>query len=96
METHCYLCTTPAGRVAFANLQKGLFASGIVAVDSGHNDYHTAEGRYEPFASLLNNDGFRVVDSNSPFTTEIGMRGYGGIPRCPLLAQSGHRPNDRF
>ncbi len=40
----------------------------VVAVDSAHNNYHTIAGRYEPFAALLRNDGFRVVDSRSAFT----------------------------
>jgi len=39
----------------------------IIAVDSGHNNYHTIENRYEPFAALLRNDGLRVVDSSTPF-----------------------------
>lgn len=42
----------------------------IIAVDSAHNNYHTVEGRYEPFALLLRNDGFRVFDSKSSFTTQ--------------------------
>jgi len=40
----------------------------VVAIDSGHSNFHTINGRYQPFASLLRNDGFRVVDSKSPFT----------------------------
>jgi len=40
----------------------------VVAIDSGHNNFHTIDGRYQPFASVLRNDGFRVVDFNSPFT----------------------------
>jgi hypothetical protein len=42
----------------------------VVAIDSGHNNFHTIDGRYQPFASVLRNDGFRVVDSNSPFTAD--------------------------
>jgi len=40
----------------------------VIAIDSGHNNFHTIDGRYQPFASVLRNDGFRVVDSKSPFT----------------------------
>jgi len=40
----------------------------VIAVDSAHNNFHPIDGRYEPFASLLRNDGFRVVDSKSAFT----------------------------
>jgi len=36
-----------------------------VAVDAAHNNYHTIEGRYGPFASVLRNDGFRVVSMRS-------------------------------
>lgn len=43
-------------------------AGPIVAVDSGHNNYHTIQDRYAPFAGLLRNDGFHVIDSPSPFT----------------------------
>jgi hypothetical protein len=42
----------------------------VIAVDSAHNNFHTIDGRYEPFASLLRNDGFRVVDSKPPFTAD--------------------------
>jgi hypothetical protein len=42
----------------------------IVAVDSGHNNYHTIDNRYERFASLVRNDGFRVVDFRSAFTAD--------------------------
>jgi hypothetical protein len=40
----------------------------VVAIDSDHNNFHTINGRYQPFASVLRNDGFRVVDSNTAFT----------------------------
>jgi hypothetical protein len=40
----------------------------VIAIDSAHNNFHTVDGRYQPFASLLRNDGFRVVDSKSVFT----------------------------
>ncbi len=42
----------------------------VVAVDSGHNNYHTIDNRYEPFAALLRSDGFRVVDFKSPFAAD--------------------------
>lgn len=38
-----------------------------VAVDRAHNNFHTATGRYEPFAHLLANDGYRVTSSDRPF-----------------------------
>ena len=45
-------------------------AGPLVAVDSGHHNYHTIDNRYGPFAALLRNDGFRVVDSKTPFTAD--------------------------
>ncbi len=41
-----------------------------VVVDGGHNNFHTAEGRYLPFAELLRRDGYRVGGSSSLFTAE--------------------------
>ncbi|WP_049758256.1 DUF4350 domain-containing protein [Phenylobacterium zucineum] len=32
----------------------------VVAIDAGHNNFHTAEGRYAPFAEVLRNDGYQV------------------------------------
>jgi len=31
-----------------------------VAIDEAHSNFHTAEGRYKPFAELLRRDGYRV------------------------------------
>jgi hypothetical protein len=46
----------------------------IVAVDSAHHNYHTIDNRYRPFASLLRNDGFRVVDTSARFTAKVLAR----------------------
>lgn len=35
-------------------------AGPVVQVDEAHNNYHTADGRYAPFARLLRRDGFVV------------------------------------
>jgi len=43
----------------------------VVAVDAAHNNYHTTEDRYAPFAALLRNDGFRVLDSKAAFTRDM-------------------------
>src|SRR5262245_33812588 len=32
----------------------------VVAIDEAHFNFHTASGRYEPFAKLLRNDGYTV------------------------------------
>ncbi|MEZ6022977.1 MAG: hypothetical protein R3C16_06095 [Hyphomonadaceae bacterium] len=41
-----------------------------VVIDGAHNNFHTADGRYSPFATLLRNDGFRVDGSEAPFSDE--------------------------
>jgi hypothetical protein len=41
-----------------------------VMVDGGHHNFHTADGRYLPFAELLRRDGYRVSGSTAPFTAD--------------------------
>jgi hypothetical protein len=40
----------------------------VVLVDEAHGNFHTATGRYLPFAEFLRRDGFVVRGSNAPFT----------------------------
>ncbi|HZI19419.1 MAG TPA: hypothetical protein VEY09_12570 [Pyrinomonadaceae bacterium] len=40
----------------------------VVALDEAHNNFHTASGRYLPFAELLRRDGYRVRASTEPFS----------------------------
>ncbi len=42
----------------------------IVLIDEAHFNYHTADGRYKPFAELLRRDGYVVRRLTSPFTAE--------------------------
>ncbi|MEO6254959.1 MAG: DUF4350 domain-containing protein [Ferruginibacter sp.] len=42
-----------------------------ILIDEAHNNYHTAEGRYKPFANLVANDGFIVTSGRTPFTREL-------------------------
>ncbi|HEV3467879.1 MAG TPA: DUF4350 domain-containing protein [Pyrinomonadaceae bacterium] len=42
----------------------------VVLVDEAHHNFHTASGRYQPFAELLRRDGYRVGPSKEPFTKE--------------------------
>lgn len=43
----------------------------IVYVDEEHNNFHTADGRYLPFARLLRADGYQVNGFGSEFTNPI-------------------------
>jgi hypothetical protein len=40
----------------------------LIVVDEAHANFHTASGRYKPFADLLAADGYRVVGGTDPFT----------------------------
>lgn len=47
------------------------FAAGqgpLVLIDAGHQNLHTADGLYAPFAELLRRDGYRVASVNGSFT----------------------------
>jgi hypothetical protein len=42
----------------------------LLAIDTAHNNFHTADGRYRPFAELLKNDGFKITANTAPFGPE--------------------------
>lgn len=42
----------------------------VVAVDAGHNNFHTADGRYKPFADLSRSDGYAVRGLDGAFNDE--------------------------
>lgn len=42
----------------------------LVLIDEAHNNFHTAQGRYEPFARLLRKDGCRIAPFTDRFTAE--------------------------
>lgn len=42
-----------------------------ILIDSAHYNFHTVERRYAPLARLLNDTGFRVQSTTSPFTPEL-------------------------
>jgi hypothetical protein len=41
-----------------------------VSIDGAHFNFHTASGRYKPFADLITNDGYRVSANKEKFTAE--------------------------
>jgi len=53
-------------------------AGPVICIDEAHNNFHTAAGRYEPFATLLRGDGFRVQRFTSKFTA-------GALQSCNVL-----------
>lgn len=40
----------------------------LIVLDEAHANFHTAAGRYKPFADLLQADGYRVVPGTAPFS----------------------------
>ncbi len=60
----------PIERPAFA-----LGAGPVVLIDEAHYNFHTATGRYLPFAQLLRRDGYVVRGSTAKFTQESLNRG---------------------
>ena len=41
-----------------------------IAIDEAHNNFHTASGRYKPFADLITNDGYQVIANKQKFSKE--------------------------
>jgi hypothetical protein len=41
-----------------------------VAIDEAHHNFHTAEGRYKPFAELLRRDGYHAEGHRQPFSAK--------------------------
>lgn len=60
-----------------ASVETPAYASArpIVAIDETHGNFHTADGRYKPFADLLRSDGYEV----RAFTSTFDARSLGGI-----------------
>jgi hypothetical protein len=46
-----------------------------VLFDEAHNNFHTATGRYKPFADLITNDGYQITANQQIFTREV-LQGY--------------------
>ena len=60
-----------------ANVPRPAYPRGtgpVIVIDEAHANFHTASGRYKPFADLLTNDGFVIRPGTAAFTTE-SLRG---------------------
>jgi hypothetical protein len=59
-------------------IEESAFTAGkgpVVLLDEAHYNFHTASGRYQPFADLLQRDGYVVVGSKDLFSKETLSRG---------------------
>jgi len=78
----CLSCLTISSHVAaqqmadttfYAEIENPAYELGtgpVVLIDEAHHNYHTADGRYLAFATLLRRDGYVVSGSSAPFTGE--------------------------
>lgn len=46
-----------------------------VLFDEAHNNFHTASGRYKPFADLITNDGYQITPNKHKFSADV-LQGY--------------------
>lgn len=46
----------------------GVGTGPVLAIDAGHRNFHTADGRYRAFAELARRDGYRVRSVAAPFS----------------------------
>jgi hypothetical protein len=46
-----------------------------VLFDEAHNNFHTAGGRYKPFADLITNDGYQVTPNKEKFSVQV-LKGF--------------------
>ena len=46
-----------------------------VLFDEAHNNFHTASGRYKPFADLITNDGYQLTPNKQKFAADV-LKGY--------------------
>ena len=46
-----------------------------VLFDEAHNNFHTASGRYKPFADLITNDGYQITPNKQKFSADV-LKGF--------------------
>ena len=46
-----------------------------VLFDEAHYNFHTASGRYKPFAELITSDGYQVIPNKDKFTRQVLQKG---------------------
>src|SRR6266566_6405596 len=46
-----------------------------ILFDEAHNNFHTASGRYKPFADLITNDGYQITPNKEKFSA-AALKGF--------------------
>ena len=62
-----------------------------VLFDEAHNNFHTASGRYKPFADLITSDGYQIRPNKEKFSAQV-LKGFdilviSNALGAPLMAQ---------
>ncbi len=66
-----------------------------ILIDEAHRNFHTASGRYKPFADLLKNDGYTVDGNNRIFSSEV-LNGTNILIIANALGQGEHESRPAF
>lgn len=70
----CLICLVSAQQVADPNFNTKVDRPAYkkkgpkVLFDEAHNNFHTASGRYKPFADLITSDGYEVTPNKEKFS----------------------------
>ena len=75
-------------------IEKPAYSQGagpVVMIDEAHHNWHTATGRYLPFADLLRRDGYVVQASKSPFSRDALKQG-----NILVIANALNKRNDNY
>jgi hypothetical protein len=75
-------------------IEKPAYPNGggpIVMIDEAHFNWHTATGRYLPFAELVRRDGYIVQSSKSPFGQDVLKQG-----NILVVANALNKRNDNY
>jgi hypothetical protein len=62
-------------RYPVANPSYSIGAGPVVAIDEGHNNFHTRTGRYAAFSRLLASDGYRLQSLMDTIITDSSLVG---------------------
>ena len=77
----CLLCLVSAQQVADPNFNTKVERPAYkkkgpkVLFDEAHNNFHTAGGRYKPFADLITSDGYQVTPNKEKFSA-ASLKGF--------------------
>jgi len=66
-----------------------------ILMDEAHRNFHTASGRYKPFADLLRSDGYVVASNAQPFTADV-LKGVDVLVIANAMGPDDHETRPAF